>query len=224
MMEGTDILSRWSISVDELTRLVDRNPSLRGILLGYVAEHHLTKLLESSDQISASFKHDDHDRSKKGDRVVMYKEHRFVVEAKSLQTHSVEALGDDRWMGKAQVDGSDRRTVTFRDGTKLETTLLLPGEFDVLAVNCFAFGGTWRWVFCKNSDLPRSSYKKYTKAQPAGLLASLVKVDWPPTPPFSGDVFRILDALVAERCAPSFSKSSRKRGNTSGSSGRAPAS
>lgn len=224
MPDVMDILSRWSISVDELTELVNKNPSLRGILLGYVAEHHLTKLLEATGQFSGSFKYDDHDRTKKGDRVVTYKGQRCIIESKSLQTHSVKALPDGRWTGKAQVDGSDRRTVTFRDGTKLETTLLLPGEFDVLAVNCFAFGGNWRWAFCRNSDLPRSTFKKYTKAQRAGLLASLVKVDWPPSPPFSDDVFKILDSLVAEPSAPCVSKFSRRRGSRSGSSGRAPAS
>lgn len=147
------VLRRWGITAEELTKLVDENPSLRGIMLGYVAEHHLTKLLAASDQVSDSLKYDDHDRTKKGDRVVSYKGHRFVIESKSLQTNYVKDLGDGKWAGKAQVDGSDRRTITFPDGTNLETTLLLPGEFDVLAVNCFAFGGTWRWAFCRNSDL-----------------------------------------------------------------------
>ncbi|MCG3132733.1 MAG: hypothetical protein FLDDKLPJ_03599 [Phycisphaerae bacterium] len=219
-----DILRRWGITVDELTRLVDDNRSLRGIMLGYVAEHHLTKFLASSDQISDSLKYDDHDRTKKGDRVVTYKGHRFIIESKSLQTNQVKDLGGGKWSGKAQVDGSDRRKVTFPDGTTLETTLLLPGEFDVLAVNCFAFGGTWQWAFCKNSDLPRSTHKKYTDAQRAGLLASLVNVGWPPTPPFTDDIFKVLDALIAERSGTSASSYSRKRGNKSDSSGRAPVS
>ncbi len=194
------------------------------MMLGYVAEHQLTKLLEASDRISASLKYDDHDRTKKGDRVVTYRGQRFVIESKSLQTNLVEDLGEGKWSGRAQVDGSDRRMVTFPDGTKLETTLLLPGQFDVLAVNCFAFGGAWRWAFCKNRDLPRSTHRKYTDAQRAGLLASLVCVGWPPTPPFTDDIFKVLDELVAERKRPSASRSSRRRGSTSGSSGRAPAS
>lgn len=48
--DTVDILRRWGVTVDELTRLVDENPSLRGILLGYVAEHHLTRLLAASDR------------------------------------------------------------------------------------------------------------------------------------------------------------------------------
>lgn len=156
--------------------------------------------------------------------MVTYRGQRFIIESKSLQTRQVRNLGAGKWFGRAQVDGSDRRTVTFPDGTKLETTLLLPGEFDVLAVNCFAFGGTWQWAFCRNSDLPRSTHRKYTDMQRAGLLASLVNVGWPPVPPFTDDIFTVLDALVAERSGISASASSRKRGSRSGSSGRAPAS
>lgn len=193
-----NILERWGVSVEELTKLVDENPSLRGILLGYVAEHHLTNLLAKCADVTESMKYDDHDRTKKGDRVVIYKGRRLLIESKSLQTNSVRQMGADSWTGKAQVDGSDRRTVTFPDGSTLETTLLLPGEFDMLAVNCFAFGNTWRWSFCRNCDLPRSSYRGYTPAQCAGLLASLVMVTWPPQPPFSDNMFEILDRLVSE--------------------------
>lgn len=169
------ILDRWGITAEELTQLVDENPSLRGMMMWYVAELKLTLLLDEDAHISESMKYDDHDRTKKGDRVVVYKGHRFIVESKSLQTKTVKKDGD-KFYGKAQVDGSDRRTVTFPDGSTLETTLLLPGQFDVLAVNCFAFENKWRWVFCKNADLAKSRWKKYTEIQRDNLLASLVPV------------------------------------------------
>jgi hypothetical protein len=156
-------------------------------------------MLERRADISDSMKYDDHDRDKKGDRVVRYKGHKFIIESKSLQTNMVKDLGSGRWSGRAQVDGSDRRTVTFPDGSTLDTTLLLAGEFDVLAVNCFAFGEKWQWAFCKNSDLPRSTYKKYTEVQRKQLLASLVDVTWPPEPPFVENIFQVLDELVRER-------------------------
>ena len=38
------ILKRWDITVEELTRVVDQNPSLRGMLLGYLAELKLENL------------------------------------------------------------------------------------------------------------------------------------------------------------------------------------
>lgn len=167
-------------------------------MLGYVAELKLSELLEKRADISNSLKYDDHDRTKKGDRVVTYKGHRIIVESKSLQSNSVRRDGD-RFVGTAQVDASDRRPVKFSDGSKIETTCLLVGEFDILAVNCFAFESVWRFVFAKNSDLPRSKFKKYSEFQRAGLLASLVPVAWPPEPPFRAEVFPVLDELVRER-------------------------
>ena len=43
------------------------------MILGYLAELKLEKLWLSGDQLSDVNKHDDHDRNKKGARVVRYK-------------------------------------------------------------------------------------------------------------------------------------------------------
>lgn len=185
--------------------LVEANPSLRGMMLGYVAELQLVKrFLSLSDRITYSVKSDDHDRGNKGDRVITYKGERFIVEAKSLQTGTIrrgqkDAAGNDYSVAKAQVDASDCRPVAFPGGTTVTTTCLLAGEFDLLAVNCFAFEEKWNFVFAKNSDLPRTTHKKYTPAQQANLLATLVTVTWPPRPPFTDDPFGLLEELVAER-------------------------
>lgn len=193
------ILKRWGITEQELTDLVDQNPSLRGIMLGYVAEKKFHDTFLDHPEITEKTKDDDHNRKKKGDRRIIYKGKTLTVEVKSLQTAMVEQTGPDKWTGKAQVDGSDRRIVKFPDGTELNTTLLLRGEFDLLAVNCFAFGGRWRFVFAKNSDLPFSTFKKYTKAQRNQLIASLIPVTWPPKPPFTDNPFPILNELLTEK-------------------------
>jgi hypothetical protein len=192
---------------------IDENPSLRGMLLGYVAEYKLRRMWFMDKRgVTLHVKHDDHDRKKKGDLVVTYKGRPFTIESKSLQTHSVRKEGDI-WIGKAQCDASDRRTVTFADGSTLETTCLLTGEFDILAVNLFAFENQWRFVFAKNSDLPRSTYKKYTPAQQAKLLASLVSVSWPPRPPFSDEPYVLMDEILKTSSSggPSRRGASRKR-------------
>lgn len=193
------ILERWGITEQELTELVDQNPSLRGIMLGYVAEKKFHDTFLEHPEITEKSKDDDHNRKKKGDRRIIYKGKTLTIEVKSLQTAMVEQLGPDQWVGKAQVDGSDRRIVKFPGGTTLNTTLLLRGEFDLLAVNCFAFGGQWRFVFAKNSDLPFSTFKKYTKAQKAQLIASLIRVTWPPEPPFTDNPFPLLNELLSEK-------------------------
>jgi hypothetical protein len=43
------------------------------------------------------------------------------------------------------------------------TTNLVVGGFDLLAINLFEFGAEWRFAFAKNRDLPRSTFRKYTK-------------------------------------------------------------
>ena len=196
--EPTDILDRWDLSVNDLTTLVETNPSLRGMLLGYVAEHKLNEKWLSGDRIEYLGKSDDHDRSNKGDHVIEYQDQRFVVESKSLQSRMVEKDGDT-WRGRAQVDASDRRSIVLDDGSQIETTLLKVGEFDVLAVNCFAFEEEWNFVFAKNGDLPRSTYSKYPRHVREQLIASLVKVSWPPEPPFTANLLEVLDQLIVER-------------------------
>ena len=196
MNDKKSILDTWEITEAELTDLVNSNPSLRGMLLGYIAEQKFQSLVLNSPLITSSHKDDDHDRSKKGDRRIVYKRKSFIIEVKSLQTHTVKLTGKDLWIGKTQVDGSDRRIVQFPDGTELNTTLLLRGEFDILAVNCFAFGDKWRFIFCKNEDLPVSNYSKYTEAQRKGLIASLITVTWPPTPPFTDNLFTLLQEML----------------------------
>lgn len=196
------ILQRWGITEAQLTELVDQNPSLRGIMLGYVAEKKFHDTFLEHPAITEKGKDDDHDRKKKGDRRIIYKGKTLTIEVKSLQTAMVKQLGPDQWVGKSQVDGSDRRIVKFRDGSELNTTLLLRGEFDLLAVNCFAFGEKWRFVFAKNKDLPTSNFKKYTEEQRKQLIASLVPITWPPQPPFSDNPFSLLDELVAEGDIP----------------------
>lgn len=131
------ILDRWELSESEFTELIDTNPSLRGMVLGYAAEVKFRRMFLSDRTDITSTKDDDHDRKKKGDRRLRHKGRDILVEVKSLQTKMVQYNDQTgQWYGKSQVDASDRRLITFEDGSELNTTLLLRGEFDILAVNC----------------------------------------------------------------------------------------
>lgn len=198
MPKTQSILKRWGITEQDLTELVDQNPSLRGILLGYVAERKFHETFLDHPAITEKGKDDDHDRMRKGDRRIIYKGKSLVIEVKSLQTNLVKNLGDDCWMGKSQVDASDSREVMFPDSSALKTTCLLRGEFDLLAVNCFAFGNQWRFAFALNSELPQNTYKKYTEYQRKHLLPTLIAVEWPLKPPFTENPFELLDRLAAK--------------------------
>ena len=172
------------------------------MLLGYAAEMKLDKMwFAGKPGVSGIQKYDDHDRTRKGDRVVVYKGIPIKVECKSLQTSMSENLGDGRFRGKVQCDASDRRTIKLPDGSTVTTTCLQVGEFDILAANLFAFEKKWKFVFALNQDLPRTSYGKYTVKQQKYLLASLVPVSWPPQPPFCGEPFALMDRIVKERGA-----------------------
>jgi len=191
-------LNDWSLTTDELEEILTAGPSLRGFLFGYVAEYKLKKLLLSNDRIKQIGKYDNHDRSKKGDVVLVYNGIEISVEVKSLQTHTIK---EERGFKKArfQCDASDRRRVKLPYGRYIETTCLLVDEFDILAVNLFGFCKEWVFAFALNTDLPRSEYPKYTTAQKKYLLATTMEITWPVADPFSLDPFPLLDKIAANK-------------------------
>ena len=131
-----DILEEWAMTSQDLTTLLNQNPSLRGMLFGYTAEFKLEEIWLKESEITFCYKDDDHDRTKKGDRRIIYKDQTFIIEAKSVQTNSIK-YDAGRWVGKTQVDASDRRKIVLPNGDTVNTTLLQVGEFDVLAVNVY---------------------------------------------------------------------------------------
>lgn len=196
MSEEQSILRLWDITEHDLTELVTQNPSLRGIMLGYVAEKKMQDILYSLPGVTEITKDDDHDRTRKGDRRISYKEKVVMIEVKSIQTNSVQDLGNDNWTGRAQVDASDSRDVIFPNGSSLKTTCLLRNQFDLLAINCFAFGGRWRFAFALNSELPANTYRRYTEYQRSQLLPTMIRVDWPLQPPFKENLEELLELLA----------------------------
>jgi hypothetical protein len=193
----SSFINKIGLTQEGLEKLIEKNPSLRGLLLGYMAEDKFEEMWLKRPEITECYKNDDHDRKGKGDRVIEYKGRRFVIEVKSLQTNTIMQTSDG-FIGKSQVDASDRRVITLPDGSKVNTTCLQVGEFDVLAVNLFGFGEKWNFVFARNFDLPRSNFRKYTEYQKKFLLASLVPVELPTKFPFYDDLFMLLDEMIEE--------------------------
>lgn len=198
LAELKSLFDRWGISPVELERIIEANPSLRGIILGYIAELKARTFFEG-DAFTSHRKDDDHDRSKKGDLVFTYKGEEIRVEVKSLQTNSVKQVGENAWSGVFQCDASDRRPIKLPNGRTVETTCLQVGEFDLVAVNLFAFGDTWRYAFARNEDLPRSKSKKYSEDDRKYLLATAPAISWPLQPPFFGDPIPVLDQIVERK-------------------------
>jgi hypothetical protein len=226
------ILDHFDVSLDFFTQVVLSNPSLRGMILGYIAEAKLKETLMGHGRGSAFRKDDDHDRGKKGDLVVTYEGFEFKIEVKSLQTNTVEMLPpggewirkiikqkgpgppnppylplwekhrfDAQFRGQFQCDASDRRKVNFPDGSWVETTNLLFGEFHILAAGIFTFREKWDFGFALNRDLPASTNSDYTAYQRQRLIASMIPITWPLQSPFVSDIYILLDKLVAEEKA-----------------------
>lgn len=194
-LKRENILYRWGLTVEELTQIVDANPSMRGLMLGYVAEYKLRKMYFEDQRISALIKDDDHDRKSKGDVRFNYRGRSFRIECKSLQSNLTKKTAEG-YAATYQCDASDSRLVRFSDGSEVKTTCLLAGEFDVVAVNLFALAEEWLFAFALNPDLPRSRYRKYTELQQRELIASSIKITYPLKPPYEADPFVLLDRLI----------------------------
>ncbi len=189
------VLEQWKLSTEELNEILAASPSLRGITFGYVSEYKLKKIWFADERITDLVKYDDHDRTRKGDMTFTYSGARISVEVKSLQTSTIRNIGDE-YTGRFQCDASDKRLVSLPNGEEIQTTCLIAGEFDLLAVNIFQFGQEWRFAFAKNLELPRSTYAKYSPEQRAYLLATTIPISWPLKPPFQPEPFALLDEIA----------------------------
>jgi len=190
------ILKRWGLTDQELTEIIQENPSMRGLMLGYIAEYKLRKMHFSDPIYENVHKADDHDRTRKGDLTVTYKGRYYTIECKSLQTNSIRKTAEG-YAGHYQCDASDRREVKLRGRGKIETTCLLVGEFDVIAVNLFAFEEKWRFAFALNEDLPRSSFRRYAPSVRRQLLATLMPATWPLSSPYIESPVPLFERLLA---------------------------
>jgi len=190
-----------SVSPTELVEAIKRAPSLRGMILGYIAEEMFEKhVLGALPGASKIRKHDDHDRSmNKSDRDFVFGGRRYSIQLKSIQTNSIaydpasEVLCAD-----VQNDGSDRRTVLLPNGQRVETTNYVIGDYDILAVPLFPFTGTWTFAYKRNRDCRLTDSKKYSEENRQYLLSTIEKLTYPLRPPWVSDLRLLLDDTIGE--------------------------
>lgn len=182
---------RHWIKPDALIQLIIDNPSLRGIIYGYVSEAAFCNFLDEQG-ITDHFKPDDHKKTK-SDRTFGYNGRQYTVQLKSIQTNTIRQATAGRFTAKVQNDASDRRKIKFKDGSVLETTCYLAGEYDILGVSLQPFEGKWIFAFKKNRELKRSTYRKYPPKVQKMLLATLEDIAYPLTPDWTLDIVSLLD-------------------------------
>jgi hypothetical protein len=185
------------VSPEDLINSIKRAPSLRGMILGYIAEEMFQRyILEALSQIGEIVKHDDHDRKRnKSDRDFVYKGRTYSVQLKSLQTNSITYdLAQNRLEATVQNDASDSRKIILPSGKEIITTCYLRGEYDILAVPLFPFTGTWEFAYKWNVECRSSEFKGYTQEDQHQLLATTEKIYWSLDATWASDLIKLLDA------------------------------
>jgi hypothetical protein len=185
------------VSPEDLVNSIKRAPSLRGMILGYIAEEMFQRhILEPLTEIEGITKHDDHDRTKnKSDRSFTYKGKTYSVQLKSLQTNSITYdLEKERLEATVQNDASDSRKITLPSGKEIITTCYVRGEYDILAASLFPFTGTWAFAYKWNVECRSSSFKGYDEEDRRQLLASTEKIYWPLDNTWATDLIGMLEA------------------------------
>ena len=192
------LLETWGLTAPELSEILLENPSMRGLVFGFVAEYKLGRDWLHQPGIDNLERPSSHDRKKKYDFGFDYKGIPIKLEVKCLDTPKVKIIPAG-YKGTFQCNASDKTAVTLGSGEVVNTNCLAVGGFDVLAVCLFAFGSTWNFGFALNEDLPRTTYRKYTASQQSYLLKSSMNITWPLLPPFTTDLFAVLNRLVSRR-------------------------
>lgn len=185
-----------SISPEDLVSAIKRAPSLRGMILGYIAEEMFEKhVLDPLEHVGEVRSFDDHDRTQnKADRDFVYNRRRYTVQLKSVQTNSICWRTDLKvLMADVQNDGSDRRDVTLPNGNTVNATNYKIGDYDILAVPLFPFTGDWRFAYKLNSKCRLTESKKYSEEDKAYLLATTEKLFYPLNEEWTDDLLSLCD-------------------------------
>jgi len=189
------------VKPEDLVSSIKRAPSLRGMILGYIAEEMFEKTLplQYPGILPANIhKHDDHDRaSNKSDRTVHHNKRMYRIQLKSLQTNSISRnLESGLLVADIQNDASDARSIRLPNGSIVSTTCYARGEYDILAVPLFPFSGVWTYAYKRNSDCRGCTSKKYSPEDAEYLLATTEKITWPLSEGWTDNLLDLLDERI----------------------------
>jgi hypothetical protein len=186
-MNEASILSGFSMS--DLQDMIDENPSLRGYLQGYLAERSLKKQMLELPDVSSVKKIPDRSLDK-GDFEVVYKGVSITVEVKSVATASIrEDLLTQNWQGSVLVKNTDKREVMVEGIGTIQTTKLTRGQFDILAICCFAVSGKWDFMFIENRFIPSAEESE-------NLLKTRFTINPSTTPGLTYNLIKLLEKTL----------------------------
>ncbi|MNK27614.1 hypothetical protein D3C87_459760 [compost metagenome] len=189
-MADRTILSGFSLN--DIEEMVSENPSLRGYLQGYLAEKVLRKKLEELPGVTSVTKIPD-SASEKGDFKVIYKGTPITIEVKSLATNSVkEDILTQTWQGTVRIKNTDKREIEVDGIGTVSSSKLFKGQFDILAVCCFAVSGQWDFVFMENKYIPEDS-------EMPGLLKTSFVINPATTACLTEDLLKVLESTYSSK-------------------------
>ncbi|MFZ0830249.1 MAG: restriction endonuclease [Thermoplasmata archaeon] len=190
-------IEQWA-DLATLIKALTENPSLRGIVMGYVAEDKFERLVLSTLSGATRISKDPDHKKSKSDRRFVLGGREYTIQLKSIQTTSLEDQ-EGRVVARVQNDASDRRKVTLPTGKVIETTCYLVGEYDILAVPLYPFTGNWAdYAYRRNRDLTRSSFRNYSKEEQECLLSTTEKINWPLDPAWTMELRPLLDKSIGK--------------------------
>jgi hypothetical protein len=190
-----------SVPPADLVASIKRAPSLRGMILGYIAEEMFEKHLpQAYPQISPSgiAKHDDHDRkSNKSDRTIAYNGRLYRIQLKSIQTNSIcRNISSGLLQADVQNDASDRRKITLPNGHTVDTTCYARDDYDILAIPLYPLSGEWNFAYKRNRDFRSTESKKYKQEDQQYLLSTLERIHWRLDENWHTNIVNLLDGKI----------------------------
>ena len=126
-----DLLKSWQLTAKELSDIVSENPSMHGLMFGFVAEYKLKKQWLQRSEISGLTRPRSHDRKAKCDFQFEYRGLQVKLEVKCLDTPKVRRT-DEGFQGTFQCNASDTTKVLLPNGKSVVTNCLAVGGFDLL--------------------------------------------------------------------------------------------
>lgn len=120
------------IGEDKLVRILNENPSARGVLLGYSAEYELMDYLEKLPGVLSIKKIPDSHKQKGDIAIVLEDGLQYFIEVKVFHARSIRVdKKDGSVRGRVSVKSSDSKII---EGTTSRTTSMFHGQFDILAI------------------------------------------------------------------------------------------
>jgi hypothetical protein len=185
------ILSEFTFG--EIEKVLADNPALRGFIQGYLAELALMKRLAIITGIKDVQKIPDKD-IRKGDILFRYKGTDLTIEVKSVRSGSVkEDVLHETWEGTVGCKSSDKKEQLTSEGILVNTSSIMRGTFDILAISTYTVEGTWDYVYMENKHLPSISHGDHN------IIKTSFKINPLLTPLLESDLVKVLESARADK-------------------------